>query len=45
MAEKEKKKLEHINAKFAEKFAKVHEDYKKLMLDQSNKYEDEIKGI
>lgn len=39
------KKLEHINAKFAEKLAKVHEEYKKLMLEQSGKYEDEIKVI
>lgn len=39
------KKLEHINAKFAEKLAKVHEEYRKLMLEQSSKYEDEIKDI
>lgn len=45
MTEKVHKKLEHINAKFAEKLALVHEEYRKLMLEQSNKYEDEIKDI
>ena len=45
MTEKVHKKLEHINTKFAEKLALVHEEYRKLMLEQSNKYEDEIKDI
>lgn len=45
MTDKVHKKLEHINAKFAEKLGLVHEEYRKLMLEQSNKYEDEIKDI
>jgi hypothetical protein len=45
MTDKVHKKLEHINAKFAERLVKVHEEYRILMLDQSSKYEDEIKDI
>ena len=43
MTEKVHKKLEHINAKFAEKLALVHEEYLKLMLEQSNKKPPEVK--
>jgi hypothetical protein len=33
MTDKVHKKLEHINAKFAERLVKVHEEYRILMLD------------